>query len=52
MAEKNTKLREFIGSEVYNGLSEEAKDLLKKQYTVQLEYLDILDKRIDIWSNK
>lgn len=52
LAEKNTKLREFIGSEIYNALSEEAKDLLKKQYTVQLEYLDILDKRIDIWSNK
>lgn len=52
LADKNTKLRAFIGTEKYNTLSEEAKDLLKKQYTVQLEYLDILDKRIEIWRDE
>lgn len=52
LLEKNTKLRKFMGSEVYKALGEESKDLLKKQYTVQIEYLDILDKRINNWEDK
>ena len=32
-----------------NSLSNEQKKLLKKQYTVQKEYIRILEKRLKIW---
>ena len=51
--EKIEKLNGFFGSETYRKLSKANGILLRKQHAVMLEYLDIIDIRLDIlfWSS-
>lgn len=43
---KSSKLAPFIGTPIYNGLSIEEQDRLKKQLTIMAQYADILRERI------
>ena len=59
LREKNEKLASLIGKvksdnwkshqKLLDNLSNEQKNLLKKQYKVQKEYIRILEKRLKIW---
>ena len=59
MVEKNEKLASLLGKvktenwpahkKLLDSLSNEQKNLLKKQYKVQKEYIRILEKRLKIW---
>ena len=46
--QKIQKLALFLQSEDFKGLSDENKDLLKKQYHLMLEYYQVLLQRIKI----
>ena len=59
LREKNEKLASLIGKvksdnwkshqKLLDSLSNEQKNLLKKQYKIQKEYIRILEKRLKIW---
>lgn len=59
LLEKNQKLGCLLGKiksdnweahkKLLNKLSNEQKKLLKKQYSIQKEYIRILEKRLKIW---
>lgn len=59
LREKNEKLSCLLGKiksdnweshkKLLNKLSNEQKKLLKKQYSIQKEYIRILEKRLKIW---
>lgn len=46
--ERATKLHTFMNTRKFNDLLISEQTLLKKQYKIMLEYLDILDIRIDL----
>lgn len=48
---KSSKLFLFIKSDKFNSLSLEEQTLLKEQYDVQLRYISILEKRLEIWKD-
>lgn len=48
---KSSKLLLFIKGNKFNNLSNEAQTLLKEQYDVQLRYISILEKRLEIWKD-
>ena len=62
LREKNEKLASLIGKvksdnwkshqKLLDNLSNEQKNLLKKQYKVQKEYIRILEKRLKIWAEE
>lgn len=47
--EKRDKLSIFFDSDIYNGLDEENKSLLRIQHGVMTQYSDILSKRIGLF---
>ena len=46
---KSSKLFLFIKSDKFNSLSLEEKTLLQEQYDIQLKYISVLEKRLEIW---
>ena len=48
---KSSKLLLFIKGNKFNNLSNEEQTLLKEQYEVQLRYISILEKRLEIWKD-
>lgn len=48
LAEKINKLTEFIGSERFLSLGGE-QDLLRMQLGAMLQYLSLLERRIELW---
>lgn len=62
LREKNEKLASLIGKvksdnwkshqKLLDSLSNEQKNLLKKQYKIQKEYIRILEKRLKIWAEE
>ena len=48
---KSSKLFLFIKSDKFNSLSLEEKTLLQEQYDIQLKYISVLEKRLEIWKN-
>lgn len=49
LVEKTTKLVGFIGSEKFNALDDEMKELLTEQREIMEKYADILTRRLLIW---
>lgn len=62
LQEKNEKLGSFLGKiksdnmpnhqKLLDSLSGEQKKLLKKQYSIQKEYIRILEKRLKLWTEE
>jgi hypothetical protein len=48
---KSSKLFLFIKGDKFNSLSSEEKTLLQEQYDIQLKYISILEKRLEIWKD-
>jgi len=51
LVEKTTKLVGFIGSEKFNALDDEMKELLTEQREVMEKYAEILTRRLLIWED-
>ncbi len=62
LQEKNEKLGNLLGKiksdnmpnhqKLLDSLSSEQKKLLKKQYSIQKEYIRILEKRLKLWTEE
>lgn len=62
LQEKNEKLGSLLGKiksdnmpnhqKLLDSLSGEQKKLLKKQYSIQKEYIHILEKRLKLWTEE
>jgi len=51
LQEKMTKLNSYLLTDHYAGLPEEQRYLLQLQGSIMLVYLDILQRRLDIWKD-
>lgn len=49
--EKYNKLLEFVFSEKFDSLGEEPQVLLHKQLDIMKNYINVLERRLDIWQN-
>lgn len=49
LLERKEKLFKFVGTSKYATLSIKSKKLLFKQYSIMLDYIDILQERLKIW---
>lgn len=51
VTDRKNKLYDFVGTSKYAKLSAKSKDLLSKQYNIMIEYIKILEERLNNWED-
>lgn len=51
VTDRKKKLYDFVGTSKYAKLSAKSKDLLSKQYNIMIEYIKILQERLNNWED-
>lgn len=51
VTDRKKKLYDFVGTSKYAKLSAKSKDLLSKQYNIIIEYIKILQERLNNWED-
>lgn len=51
LIDRKNKLYDFVGTSKYAKLSAKSKELLSKQYNIMIEYIKILEERLNNWED-
>jgi hypothetical protein len=48
LSDKAEKLNKFFSSSIFNGLPDNKKELMERQYKLMVEYVEVLDERVKL----